>query len=180
LAAAAGLLGWLAFEVGKERVATTLGGGSGAVAGMVAITPCAGFIGPMPALLVGAVAGLVCAAAVRLKFRFRYDDSLDVLGVHGVGGLVGMVLLGLFATTAVNPAGGNGLLEGGGIHVFGWELIAAGVTVVFSFGLTFLIAKAVDLVMGLRVSAEAEDTGLDLTQHSETAYSAGGTGRIGS
>nr|MDA8341209.1 ammonia channel protein [Actinomycetota bacterium] len=180
LAAAAGLLGWLAFEVGKERVATTLGGGSGAVAGMVAITPCAGFIGPMPALLVGALAGVICAAAVRMKFRFRYDDSLDVLGVHGVGGLVGMVLLGLFATTGVNPAGGNGLLEGGGVHLFGWELVAAGVTVAFSFGLTFVIAKAVDLVMGLRVSAEEEDTGLDLTQHSETAYSAGGTGRIGS
>ena len=180
LAAAAGLLGWLAFEVGKERVATTLGGGSGAVAGTVAITPCAGFIGPMPALLVGALAGVICAAAVRMKFRFRYDDSLDVLGVHGVGGLVGMVLLGLFATTGVNPAGGNGLLEGGGVHLFGWELVAAGVTVAFSFGLTFVIAKAVDLVMGLRVSAEEEDTGLDLTQHSETAYSAGGTGRIGS
>jgi Amt family ammonium transporter len=171
LAAAAGLLGWLLFESVKERVATTLGGASGAVAGMVAITPCAGFVGPMPALLIGAVAGLVCALAVRLKFKLRYDDSLDVLGVHGVGGLIGMILLGLFASKAIDPSGSNGLLSGGGGHLLGVELLATLVAVGFCFGMTFLIAKGVDLAMGLRVTAEEEFTGLDLSQHAETAYS---------
>ena len=180
LAAAAGLLAWIIFERTTEKFPTTLGAASGAVAGMVAITPCAGFVGPMPALLIGAAAGCICALAVRLKFRLRYDDSLDVLGVHGVGGLIGMVLLGCFATKAVNPAGANGLFMGGGLHFFGVELLAAVVTVVFSFGATWAIAKAVDLTIGLRVSPEEEFQGLDLSQHAESAYSMGGTGRIGS
>jgi len=179
LAAAAGLLGWLLFESVKEKVATTLGAASGAVAGMVAITPCAGYLGPMPALLVGAVAGIVCAAAVRAKFKLRYDDSLDVLGVHGVGGVIGMVLLGLFATRAVDPAGANGLLNGGGLHLLGVELLATVVAVGFCFGMTFLIAKAVDLTIGLRVTAEQEFEGLDLSQHAETAYSMAGGGHAG-
>ena len=171
LAAAAGLLGWLLFEAFKEKVATTLGAASGAVAGMVAITPCAGYLGPMPALLVGAAAGVICALAVRLKFKLRYDDSLDVLGVHGVGGLVGMVLLGLFASKAIDPAGANGLFNGGGAHLLGVELLATVVAVGFCFGMTFVIAKAVDLVFGLRVTPDDEFTGLDLSQHAETAYS---------
>jgi Amt family ammonium transporter len=179
LAAAAGLLGWLLFESVKEKVATTLGAASGAVAGMVAITPCAGYIGAMPALLVGAVAGIVCALAVRLKFKLRYDDSLDVLGVHGVGGIVGMVLLGFFASRAIDPAGSNGLFEGGGLHLVGIELLATVVAVGFCFVMTYLIAKAVDLTIGLRVSADQEFEGLDLTQHAETAYSMAGGGHIG-
>jgi len=180
LAAAAGLLAWIIFEWATEKYPTTLGAASGAVAGMVAITPCAGFVAPMAALLIGAVAGCVCALAVRLKFRFRYDDSLDVLGVHGVGGLIGMILLGVFATKSVNSNGANGLLHGGGFHFFGVELLAAGVAVVFCFGVTWLIAKAVDLTIGLRVLPEHEFQGLDLAQHAESAYSMGGTGRIGS
>lgn len=176
LAAAAGMLGWLAFEQIKEKVPTTLGAASGAVAGMVAITPCAGFIGPMPALLVGAAAGLVCVLAVRAKFRFRYDDSLDVLAVHGMGGVVGMVLLGLFASTAVNPAGANGLFEGGGLHLFGLELLAVVVSVVFCFGMSYVIARVVDVTVGLRVDPEMEFEGLDLRMHAETAYSAGAAG----
>jgi Amt family ammonium transporter len=171
LAAAAGLLGWLAFELVREKVPTTLGAASGAVAGMVAITPCAGFIGPMPALAVGALAGIICALAVRVKFRLHYDDSLDVLAVHGIGGVVGMVLLGLFATRAINPAGANGLFEGGGFHFFGLELLAVAVAVVYCFGASFLIAKAVDLTIGLRVTPEIEFEGLDLRVHAETAYS---------
>ena len=176
LAAAAGMLGWLAFEQIKEKVPTTLGAASGAVAGMVAITPCAGFIGPMPALLVGALAGLVCVLAVRAKFRFRYDDSLDVLAVHGMGGVVGMVLLGLFASTAVNPAGANGLFEGGGLHFFSLELLAIVVSVAFCFGMSYVIAKVVDATIGLRVDPEVEFEGLDLRMHAETAYSAGTSG----
>ena len=175
LAAAAGMLGWLAFELGKEKVPTTLGAASGAVAGMVAITPCAGFIGPMPALLVGAAAGVVCAVAVRMKFKFRYDDSLDVLAVHGMGGIVGMILLGCFATTAINPNGANGLFEGGGFHFFSVELLAVVVSVAFCFGMSFIIAKVIDLTMGLRVAPDMEFEGLDLRQHAETAYSSGST-----
>ena len=179
LAAAAGMLGWLAFEQARERVATTLGAATGAVAGMVAITPCAGYLDAMPAMLVGALAGLVCALAVRLKFKLGFDDSLDVLGVHGVGGLLGMVLLGLFAAKAVNPAGANGLFNGGGLHLLGWESAAALISAVFCLVMTYLIAKAVDLALGLRVSSEDEFEGLDLTQHAETAYSTSGGGHLG-
>jgi Amt family ammonium transporter len=180
LAASAGLLGWVCYERLREHYPTSLGAASGAVAGMVAITPAAGFVTPMAALAIGLVAGVVCAMAVRLKFRLRYDDSLDVLGVHGVGGLIGMVLLGLFATRSVNALGANGLLTGGGFHLMGLELLAAAVTVAFSFTVTWLLAKGIDIVIGLRVSPEAEATGLDLTQHAESAYSSGGMGRIGS
>ena len=180
LAAAAGLLTWLVFEGVKEHVATTLGAASGAVAGMVAITPCAGYIGPMPALVVGGVAGLACAFAVRLKFRYRYDDSLDVLGVHGIGGIVGMLLLGLFAARSVNASGTNGLFSGGGFHLLANQALATGVSIGFCFTLTYLIAQAVDRTIGLRVTVEQEIRGLDLAQHAEAAYSTlsgGGTGR---
>jgi ammonium transporter, Amt family len=175
LAAAAGMIGWLIFEFGKEKVATTLGAASGAVAGMVAITPCAGFIGPMPALAVGALAGVACVVAVRVKFRVRYDDSLDVLAVHGIGGVVGMILLGLFASRAIDPAGANGLFEGGGMHFLSVEILAIVVSVGFCFGMSYLIAKAIDLTMGLRVAPDIEFEGLDLRVHSETAYSSGST-----
>jgi Amt family ammonium transporter len=179
LAAAAGLLGWIGLEWSTEGFPTTLGAASGAVAGMVAITPCAGFLQPLPSLLVGLVAGVVCALAVRFKFKMRYDDSLDVLGVHGVGGLIGMVLLGLFASRAINHAGANGLFEGaGGLHTFGVECLAALVAVVWSFGVTWLLAKGIDRAIGLRVTPEDEFTGLDLTQHAESAYSLGGAGRL--
>jgi Amt family ammonium transporter len=178
LAAAAGLLSWILFERVRESFPTTLGAASGAVAGMVAITPCAGFVTPMGAIAIGLVAGVVCALAVRMKFRFRYDDSLDVLGVHGVGGLVGMILLGFFATRSIDPTGANGVFAGGGFHLLGLESLAALVTVGFSFGATWLVAKAVDMTIGLRVSPEDEFAGLDLTQHAESAYSLGGMGRI--
>ena len=179
LAAAAGLLGWLCFERIREDYPTTLGAASGAVAGMVAITPCAGFVSPMASLAIGVLAGVVCAMAVRVKFRLRYDDSLDVLGVHGIGGLIGMVLLGLFATRSVNRSGANGLLTGGGFHLLGVEVLAAVVTMAFSFTVTWLIAKAIDRTIGLRVSPEDESRGLDLSQHAESAYAIGGMGRIG-
>jgi Amt family ammonium transporter len=175
LAAAAGMLGWLAFELGKEKVPTTLGAASGAIAGMVAVTPCAGFIGPMPALAVGALAGLVCALAVRVKFKLRYDDSLDVLAVHGMGGVVGMILLGLFASRSIDPAGANGLFEGGGMHFLSVELLAVVVSIVFCFGMSYVIAKVVDLTMGLRVAPDIEFEGLDLRVHAETAYSSSST-----
>ncbi|MHB8430839.1 MAG: ammonium transporter [Acidimicrobiales bacterium] len=179
LAAAAGLLGWIVYERVREHFPTSLGAASGAVAGMVAITPCAGYVTPMAALLVGALAGVVCASAVRVKFKLGYDDSLDVLGVHGVGGIVGMVLLGLFATRTVNPSGANGLLTGGGFHLFDAEILATAVAVVFCFGATWIIAKVVDATMGLRAAEEDEVRGLDLAQHAESAYSTGGSSRYG-
>lgn len=171
LAAASGLIGWMIFEGSKERVTTALGAVSGAVAGMVAITPCAGFVGPMPSLLIGLVAGLVCATAVRMKFRYRYDDSLDVLAIHGVGGVIGMVLLGLFAQHGVNALAPNGLAFGGGFGLLSHELLAVVVTMAYAFGMTFIIAKLVDVTIGLRVSPDEEFRGLDLSQHGETAYS---------
>ncbi|MDA8279790.1 MAG: ammonium transporter [Actinomycetota bacterium] len=181
LAAGAGLLGWIGFEQVKERYPTTLGAASGAVAAMVAITPCAGYVAPMAALLIGLLGGVVCAAAVRVKFRLGYDDSLDVLGVHGVGGLLGMVLLGLFASKSIDPAGANGLFEGaGGAHFFGWELIAAVVAAAYAFAMTWIIAKVVDRTVGLRVPPEVETQGLDLALHAETAYSIGAGGRLSS
>ena len=180
LAASTGLIGWLLVDRYPRGRATTLGAASGAVAGMVAITPCAGFLDPVAALAVGLVAGLVCANAVKLKFKLGYDDTLDVLGVHGVGGLIGMLGLGLLATTSVNAAGRNGLLTGGSWSFLGWELAAAAITAAFAFTVTFGIAKVVDLTFGLRVDPEAEFNGLDLSEHAESAYSAGSSGRISS
>jgi Amt family ammonium transporter len=179
LAACSGLIGWAFFERAREQKPTTLGAASGAIAGMVAITPCAGYVAPMAALLVGVVAGLACAGAVRAKFRLGYDDSLDVLGVHGVGGLVGMVLLGCFATRSVDPLGTNGLLVGGGGRFFGVELLAAVVSAAWAFGISWLVARVVDALVGLRVGPEEEFQGLDLVEHAESAYSMGGAGRIG-
>jgi Amt family ammonium transporter len=179
LAAAAGLLGWLAVEKSTTKYATTVGAAAGAIAGMVAITPCAGFVNTLPSMLIGAVAGIVCALAIRLKFRFRYDDSLDVLGVHGVGGVVGMLLLGIFATTAVNSNGANGLAYGGGFHLLGVQALATVCTISYSLVVSALLAKLVSMTIGLRVSPEDEMTGLDSSIHAESAYSTGGMGRIG-
>ncbi|CAB4860609.1 unannotated protein [freshwater metagenome] len=180
LAAAAGLIGWLIYERTTEHYATTLGAASGGVAGMVAITPCAGFVQPYAALIIGLIAGLACSKAVRMKFKLGIDDSLDVLGVHGVGGVIGMVLLGLFASKSINAAGTDGLLQGGGFALLGNEVLAVVVTGAFSFGVTWLIAQAIAKTIGLRVSEEDELKGLDLTQHAESAYSGGGSGRFSS
>ena len=170
IGAAAGACGWAAVEARKDRKATTLGAASGAVAGLVAITPAAGFVTPLSAIAIGLTAGAVCAFAVRLKFRWGYDDSLDVVGVHMVGGLIGAVLTGVFADLAVNEAGADGLLAGGGFSLLGKQLIAVAVTLVFSFAVTFVILKVVQATVGLRVSETDELTGVDLSQHSETGY----------
>jgi len=172
VAAAAAMLGWLIVERLKSGHATTLGAASGAVAGLVAITPCAGFVGGMAPIAIGAIAGGVCFLAIQLKFRFGYDDSLDVIAVHLVGGIIGSILLGLFADDAVNPAGKDGVFLGGGWGLFGEQVLAVGVVLAFSFvvsGLIGLVLKAV-LPGGIRVSEEDEDVGLDLSQHAETGY----------
>jgi Amt family ammonium transporter len=141
------------------------------VAGLVAITPCAGFVSVMPAIAIGLVAGALCYLAIGLKRRFGYDDALDVVAVHLVGGIVGSLLLGLFATSKVNSAVTDGWFNGGGSELLGKQAMAVGVTIVFSFVVTFIIAKVIDVTMGLRVDETAENEGLDLSQHAETAYS---------
>jgi ammonium transporter, Amt family len=170
LAAAAGMLGWLLIERLKSGHATTLGAASGAVAGLVAITPCAGFVGGMAPIAIGLAAGMICYLALQLKFRFGYDDSLDVIGVHLVGGILGSLLVGFFADKTVNGLGADGVFFGGGADLLAEQLLAVGVTIAFSFTASFIIAKVVDQVIGLRVSDEDEQIGLDQTQHNESAY----------
>ena len=173
VAAAAAMLGWLAIERLKAGHATTLGAASGAVAGLVAITPCAGFVGGMSAVWIGAIAGIVCYLAISLKFRFGYDDSLDVVAVHLVGGIIGSLLLGVFADKSVNPLGKDGLALGGGASLLVEQFIAVAVVGAFSAVVSLLLGVVLNkaLPRGIRTSDEEEDAGLDLTQHSETAYS---------
>jgi Amt family ammonium transporter len=171
LAASAAMLGWLVVERIKSGHATTLGAASGAVAGLVAITPCAGFVGGMAPVYIGAIAGAVCYLGLNIKKIFRFDDSLDVVAVHLVGGLVGSILLGFFADASVNPAvADEGLFLGGGAGLLGDQIIASVATLVYSFVASFIIGKVIDAVMGLRVSAADEEAGLDITQHAEQAY----------
>jgi Amt family ammonium transporter len=172
LAASAGMLGWLVVEQVRSGHATTLGGASGVVAGLVAITPCAGFVGGLAPVAIGAIAGAVCYLAIGLKRRFNYDDSLDVVGVHLVGGLVGSLLLGLFAdASATGLVDTDGWFFGGGPDLLVDQAVASGATLVFSLVVSFVLAKAIDLVIGIRVTDDDEETGLDLSQHAETAYS---------
>jgi ammonium transporter, Amt family len=172
LAASAAMLGWLVVERVKEGKATTLGAASGAVAGLVAITPCAGFVGGMAPVYIGAFTGIVCCLALGLKKAFKFDDSLDVIAVHLVGGIVGSILLGLFADASINPAVVNeGLFLGGGLELLKDQIVAVVVVLVFSFVATMIIGKGIDLVMGLRVDEASEEEGLDISQHAETAYS---------
>jgi Amt family ammonium transporter len=172
LAASAAMLGWLVVERMRSGHATTLGAASGAVAGLVAITPCAGFVGGMAPVAIGAIAGGVCYLAIGLKRRFNYDDSLDVIGVHLVGGLVGSLLLGLFAdASATDFVDVDGWFFGGGPDLLVDQFVASAVTLVFSLVVSFVLAKVIDLAIGIRVSEDDEETGLDLSQHAETAYS---------
>ena len=170
VATGAALLSWLIAEWLVQGKPTTLGAASGAIAGLVAITPGAGFVGPISAVLIGLVAGALCYFAVLAKSRLGYDDALDVVGVHGVGGLWGALATGLFATTAVNAAGKNGLFFGNP-QLLGIQAMDALTTIAYSVVVTFIILKIVDLLIGLRVSEEEEIQGLDLTQHSEIGYS---------
>ena len=173
IAASAAMVAWVLVERMKEGHATTLGAASGAVAGLVAITPCAGYVDVWAALVIGLIAGGVCLFALGLKGRFGFDDSLDVIGVHLVGGLVGSVVLGLFADKRINPAGADGLFFGGGWHLVGEQSLAAFVTLAYSFTVSLILAKGLDMLIGIRVSEEDELRGLDLSQHAETGYQLG-------
>ncbi len=177
-ATAAAALGWMFTEWSSRGKPTVLGAASGAVAGLVAITPAAGFVTPMAAIVIGAVAGTICYLACNLKSKLGYDDSLDVVGVHGVGGTWGALATGIFATKLVNDAGGDGLLYGNPKQL-GVQLLAVLVTWVLGFVMTTVILKVLDGIMGLRVTDEEEAAGLDLSQHSETAYTLGGASAYG-
>ncbi len=170
LAAAAAMLSWLAAEKLRHGKPTTLGAASGAVAGLVAITPAAGFVTPLPAIVIGLLAGVICFFGLDLKSRFGFDDALDVVGIHGVGGTLGAVLTGLFATKLVNDAGANGLFYGGGASLLVEQVIGVVATILFSFGVSFVLFKLIDATIGLRVEEDAEEAGLDLSEHTETGY----------
>jgi Amt family ammonium transporter len=171
LAASAGMLGWLLVERIRSGHATTLGAASGAVAGLVAITPCAGFVGGMAPVYIGLVTGAVCFLALGLKRSFGFDDSLDVIAVHLVGGLIGSILLGFFADASINGVVTNeGLFLGGGADLLIDQIVASVVTLAFSFVASIIIGKVIDLTIGLRVTEEDEIQGLDLSQHAEVAY----------
>jgi len=169
IATSGAALSWAVAEWIYKGKSTTLGAASGAVAGLVAITPASGFVGPMPALLIGLVAGILCYLGVFSKNRFGYDDSLDVVGIHGVGGTWGALATGLFASKAINEAGENGLFWGNP-GLLGVQVLAVAATWIYAFLMTLIILKILDWTMGLRVSEEEEEMGLDLSQHSETGY----------
>jgi Amt family ammonium transporter len=167
-----GMLGWITVEQVRDGRPTTFGAASGVIAGLVAITPSCGTVNTLGAAVVGVAAGIVCSFAVGAKFRFGYDDSLDVVGVHFVGGVVGVLLIGLLATE-VMTGGAEGLFYGGGFTQLGKQSLGALVVGAYAFAVSYVLAKVIDRVMGFRVSPEDETTGVDFTQHAETAYAEG-------
>jgi Amt family ammonium transporter len=168
-AAAAAALAWMFTEWITHGKPTALGAATGAVAGLVSITPAAGFVSPISAIVIGAVGGMLCYQACNLKAQFGYDDSLDVVGVHGIGGTWGALATGLFASKAINPAGNDGLFYGNPAQL-GVQAISVVATIVFALLVTFIILAILKATMGLRVSEEEERMGLDLTQHNERGY----------
>ena len=169
LGAATGMLGWLLVERIKTGHATVLGACSGAVAGLVAITPCAGFVGGVAPLIIGTIAGVACYFALFIKAKMNWDDSLDVIAVHLIGGIVGTLLLGFFADTAVNGEF-DGLFFGGGVELLKDQFVAAVGVGTFSFVVTYAIAFGIQRTIGLRVDPDAELIGLDQSEHAESAY----------
>jgi len=169
VAAATAALTWMLISWWQTRKASVVGVGAGAVAGLVAITPASGFVDVAPAIAIGAGAGAFCYMAVQLRHRLHLDDTLDVVGVHGVGGAWGALATGIFATVAVNAAGANGLIHGNPGQL-GAQALAVVVTLAYSLVVTLLILRVLDLVLGLRVSEEEEKIGLDMSQHGERAY----------
>ena len=169
-AAASAALSWMVAEWARKGNPTVLGAASGAIAGLATITPASGFVGPISAIIIGLVAGVLCHYAINLKNKFGYDDSLDVVGVHGVGSTWGVLATGLFATKAINPAGNDGLFFGNS-SLIGIQALSVASVWVYSFVVTSIILKVLDRTMGLRVSEDHEITGLDTSQHGEAGYS---------
>jgi Amt family ammonium transporter len=172
LAGCLGMLGWLSVEQVRDGKPTTFGAASGVVAGLVGITPSCGTVNPLGAAIVGLLAGIVCSFAIGLKFKLNYDDSLDVVGVHFVGGVVGMLLIGLLATE-VMTGGAQGFFFGGGLGLLGKQAMAIAAVAGYAFTVSYVIASLIEKLMGFRLSAEDEASGVDFTQHAETAYAEG-------
>ena len=169
------ILGWLLVERIRNGHPTSLGAASGAVAGLVAITPACAFVDPWAAVVIGFVAGILCSLAVGLKYIFNIDDSLDVVGVHLVGGIWGSLSLGFFGTAAVNSIGLDGLLYGGGTELLMKQLLGVGLVFAYSFIVTLIIGFAIEKTMGFRIKRENELEGIDLVEHAESAYEFAGT-----
>jgi len=170
IATATAVLGWVVVERVRDGHPTSLGAASGAVAGLVAITPACAFVSPIGAIAIGFLSGVLCALAVGIKFRFKFDDSLDVVGIHLVGGIVGSLAIGLFATTSVNELGKDGLFYGGGIQPLLTQSIGVVAVLAYSFVVTFGIGYLLHKTIGFRVSEDVEVGGIDLVEHAETAY----------
>jgi Amt family ammonium transporter len=171
--ATAAVLGWLAVEVVRDRRATSFGAASGAVAGLVAATPSCGSVSPLGSLVIGLVAGAICAWAIGLKYRFGYDDSLDVVGVHFVGGVVGTLLIGLLASDAAVKNlgfGSSGLFYGGGLDQLGRQVVAVVAVGAYAFAVTWIIGTVIDKAVGFRIDEDVEVAGIDQAEHLETAY----------
>jgi Amt family ammonium transporter len=180
VAAAAGVLGWLLVERVRNGHATSLGAASGAISGLVAITPACAFVAPWAAVVIGLFAGVFCALAVSLKFRFGFDDSLDVVGVHLVAGVWGSLAIGLFGAQSVNSIGVNGLLYGGGTRLLILQAWGVGMVALYSFVVTLILGFAIEKTIGFRVDLDKEIEGIDLYEHAESAYELSSSSRGGS
>ncbi len=170
IASALGALSWVIMEWVHTGKPTTLGAASGAVAGLVAITPASGFVGPISSIIIGGLAGIICYGGILLKAKLGYDDSLDVVGIHGFGGTWGALATGLFASTMVNPDGADGLFFGNPSQLW-TQFVSVAATMAFAFLMTLIILKVVDLMVGLRVTEEEEEIGMDISLHNEAGYS---------
>ncbi|MBP6148263.1 MAG: ammonium transporter [Candidatus Planktophila sp.] len=179
VAAAAAIIGWLLVEKIRNGHATSLGAASGAVAGLVAITPACAFVAPWAAVVIGFIAGILCALAVSLKYKFGFDDSLDVVGVHLVGGIWGSLAIGLFGASAVNSIGLDGLFYGGGTALLGKQALGVALVAGYSFIATLIIGYAIEKTIGFRIAKDAEIEGIDLKEHAESAYEYASSSRGG-
>ena len=180
VATAAALAGWLLVEKIRQGHPTSLGASSGAVAGLVAITPACAFVAPWAAVVIGLFAGIFCSLAVSLKYKFNVDDSLDVVGVHLVGGIWGSLAIGLFGASAVNSIGLDGLFYGGGTALLVKQAVGVGLVAAYSFIATLIIGYAIEKTIGFRVKRDVEVAGIDLNEHAETAYEMTSSSRGGS
>jgi Amt family ammonium transporter len=170
VATAGALIGWLLVERIRNGHATSLGASSGVVAGLVAITPACAFVAPWAAVVIGFIAGVLCSLAVSVKYKFGIDDSLDVVGVHLVGGIWGSLAIGLFGTSAVNSIGLDGIFYGGGTALLGKQALGVGLVFAYSFIATLVIGYAIEKTIGFRVPRDVETEGIDVTEHAESAY----------
>lgn len=180
VATAGALIGWILVEKLRHGHATSLGAASGAVSGLVAITPACAFVAPWAAVVIGFIAGILCSLAVDLKYKFNFDDSLDVVGVHLVGGVWGSLSVGFFGASAVNSIGVNGLLYGGGSGLLVKQAMGVGLVAAYSFIVTLIIGYAIEKTIGFRVAKDSEVEGIDLNEHAESAYEMSSSSRGGS